>query len=201
MKKKLLTGLLTAGLISGGLTGTAMAQDGETPEWMLRLNTIGVYTNDDNDLDGLFWRWYDASGFTDSDDGNGVVVSMDVRFGGFATSDVTTFGTYLGAGYQSRLDMASPTIAYASADLNFQLVSLEGAADNIDDVGIGVEAGFRTAPDPRMLIEGVLRYDTNELVDQASLRAGLSYDRFTVTLTRFLDAQANQVELGYLFHF
>lgn len=27
-----------------------MAQEDETPEWMLRLNTIGVYTNGDNDL-------------------------------------------------------------------------------------------------------------------------------------------------------
>lgn len=201
MKKKLLTGLLTAGVLSGGYTGTVMAQDTETPEWMLRLNTIGVYTNDDNDLDGLFWRWYDASGFSDNNDGNGIVVHMDVRFGGFATSDVSTFGTYLGAGYQTRLDMANPTIAYAAADLNFQLVSIEGASDNLDDVGFGVEAGFRTAPDPRLLLEGVLRYDTNDLVDQASLRAGLSYNRFTVTLTRFFDAEANQIELGYLFFF
>ncbi|WP_111658162.1 hypothetical protein [Isoalcanivorax indicus] len=201
MKKKIVNGLLAACLLTGGLSTTALAETGDTPEWMLRLNTIGVYTNDDNDLDGLFWRWYDASGFSDNNDGNGIVVHMDVRFGGFATSDVSTFGTYLGAGYQTRLDMANPTIAYAAADLNFQLVSIEGASDNLDDVGFGVEAGFRTAPDPRLLLEGVLRYDTNDLVDQASLRAGLSYDRFTVTLTRFFDAEANQIELGYLFFF
>lgn len=201
MKKQTVMSLLTAGLLAVGLAGTAMAESMETPEWMLRLNTIGVYTNDDNDLDGLFWRWHDAAGFSDSQDGNGIMVHMDVRFGGFATSDVTTFGTYLGAGYQSRLQMANPTIAYAAADLNFQLVSVEGASDTFDDVGFGVEAGFRTAPDPRMLIEGVLRYDTNDLVDQASLRAGFSYDRFTVTLTRFFDAEANQIELGYLFFF
>ncbi|MCH8544882.1 MAG: hypothetical protein LAT61_15070 [Alcanivorax sp.] len=201
MKKHTLTRLLIAGLMTAGLISPAIAKGPATPEWMQRLNTIGVYTNDDNDLDGIFWRWYDAAGFSGNEDGNGVVVHMDLRFGGFSNSDVMTFGTYLGAGYQSRLQTASPTIAYAAADLNFQLVSIEGASDNFDDVGFGVEAGFRTAPDPRMLIEGVLRYDTNDLVDQASLRAGLSYDRFTVTLTRFFDAEANQIELGYLFFF
>lgn len=201
MKKKLLTGLLTAGLLSGGWNGTAVASEAETPEWMLRLNTIGVYTNDDNELDGIFWRWYDASGFTGSNDGNGVMVHMDVRFGGFSNSDIMTFGTYLGMGYQTRLEMANPTIAYAAADINLQLISVEGASDNLDDVGFGFEAGFRTSPAPRLLIEGVLRYDTNDLIDQASFRGGVSYNRFTATFTRFFDAEANQIELGYLFFF
>ncbi|MBZ2188986.1 hypothetical protein K8B33_07750 [Alcanivorax sp. JB21] len=169
------------------------------PGWLDELMIIGVYTNDDNRFDGLFMRFWGSNRHSsNSNPGEGSYIYGELELGGFDTSGLLTSGALMGLGYQMGIPDQDLAFGFIGADINYRAFNVDGG-DSDSDIALGLEVGLRAALNPDLLGEAIFRIDTNDFIDQPSLRIGGAYKRFYLSMTRFLDDGANRIQLGYTF--
>ena len=160
---------------------------------------FGVYTwedaEGDHELEGLFLR-----GFASDLDPHGFLFNYHLDLPLFAMADDdrgSLFDSAISLGYGTRI--GDDLILYGSGGLSLVMFSPpDGAAvDNEEELSLIYELGALWSVTENFGVEGALRFEPNDLIDDRTWRIGAHFHSFYAAFHGRMDAERTRVDIGF----